>query len=156
MPTFVPPEQLLEMAGDESGPSDWILVDQDRIDRFADATEDHQFIHVDPERAAATPLGSTIAHGFLTLSLLPRLDRQMALVPEGARWTFNYGLDKVRFLQPVRSGSRVRLRTRVLEVTPKSGGRILLKSEARVEIEGEEKPALIAETLYMFILGEDG
>ena len=156
MPTELPPEQLLEMAGHESGPSEWLTVDQERIDRFADATEDHQFIHVDPERAAATPLGSTIAHGFLTLSLLPRLNDELSLVPEGARWTFNYGLDKVRFLQPVRSGSRLRLWSKILEVKRKSGGRILLKSEARVEIEGEAKPAVIAETLYLFILGEDG
>ena len=156
MPTPVPPEKLLEMAGREAGPSQWLRVDQDRIDRFADATGDHQFIHVDPQRAAATPLGTTIAHGFLTLSLLPRLDAELALVPEGARWTFNYGLDKVRFLQPVKSGSRVRLRTKILEVKRKSGGRILLKSEAKVEIEGEDKPALIAETLYLFILGEGG
>ena len=154
MPTPIPAEKLLEMTGHKAGPSQWLVVDQDRIDRFADATEDHQFIHVDPERAAATPLGGTIAHGYLTLSLLPRLDEELAFVPEGARWTFNYGLDKVRFLQPVRSGSRVRLRTRILEVKRKSGGRILLKSEATVEIEGEAKPALIAETIYMFILGE--
>lgn len=154
MPIPVPVDKLLEMAGHQAGPSDWMVVDQDRIDRFADATEDHQYIHVDPERAAATPLGTTIAHGYLTLSLLPRLDADMSLVPEGARWTFNYGLDKVRFLQPVASGSRVRLRTRILEVNRRSGGRIVLKSEATVEIEGHAKPALVAETIYMFILGE--
>ena len=153
MPTFVPAEKLLEMAGHEAGPSEWLVVDQERIDRFADATEDHQFIHVDPERAAATPLGSTIAHGFLTLSLLPRLNDELAVMPEGMQMAFNYGLDKVRFLQPVRSGSRVRLRNRILEVKAKSGARILVKSEARVEIEGEEKPALIAETLYLFVVG---
>ena len=156
MATQVPPEELLQMAGQEAGPSDWLLIDQQRIDRFADATEDHQFIHVDPERAAATPLGTTIAHGFLTLSLLPRLNDELMTMPEGAQWTFNYGLDKVRFLNPVRSGSRVRLWTRILEVKRKSGGRILLKSEARVEIEGETKPALLAETIYLFILGETG
>ena len=156
MPTEIPAEELLEMAGHEAGPSEWVTVDQERIDRFADATEDHQYIHVDPERAAATPLGSTIAHGFLTLSLLPHLDEELALVPAGARWTFNYGLDKVRFLQPVKSGSRLRMWSRILEVKRKSGGRILLKSEARVEIEGETKPALIAEAIYLFILGEGG
>ena len=154
MPTYVPPEQLLEMAGHESGPSDWLTVEQERIDRFADATEDHQFIHVDPERAAATPLGSTIAHGFLTLSLLPRLNDELMVMPEGTLMTFNYGLDKVRFLQPVKSGRRLRLRSKILEVTAKSGGRILLKSEAKVEIEGEAKPAVIAETLYLFVVGD--
>ncbi len=153
MPTYVPAEQLLEMAGHESGPSEWLLVDQKRIDLFADATEDHQFIHVDAERAAATPLGSTIAHGFLTLSLLPRLNEELALMPEGTLMAFNYGLDKVRFLQPVRSGSRLRLRSRILEVKRKSGGRILVKAEARVEIEGEEKPAVVAETLSLFVVG---
>ncbi len=153
MPTFVPAEELLEMAGHEAGPSEWLVVDQQRIDRFADATEDHQFIHVDPERAAATPMGSTIAHGFLTLSLLPRLNDELVVMPEGMQMALNYGLDKVRFLQPVRSGSRVRLRNRILEVKAKSGGRILVKSEAQVEIEGEEKPALIAETLFLFVVG---
>lgn len=152
MATYVPAEQLLDMAGFETGPSQWLLVDQERIDRFAEATEDHQFIHVDPERAAATPLGSTIAHGFLTLSLLPRLNDELAVMPEGMLMAINYGLDRVRFLQPVPSGSRLRLRNRILEVKRKSGGRILVKSEARVEIEGEEKPALIAETLSLYLL----
>ncbi len=142
------------MAGHESGPSEWLSVEQARIDQFADATEDHQFIHVDPERAAVTPLGSTIAHGFLTLSLLPRLNDELMVMPEGTLMTFNYGLDKVRFLQPVKSGSRLRLWSRVLEVKRKSGGRILLKSEAKVEIEGEAKPAVIAETLYLFVVGD--
>ena len=155
MPTYVPVQELLEMAGRESGPSEWLSVDQGRIDLFADATEDHQFIHIDPERAAATPLGSTIAHGFLTLSLLPRLNDELMVMPEQTLMTFNYGLDKVRFLQPVKSGSRLRLWSKILEVTAKSGGRILLKSEAKVEIEGEPKPAVIAETLYLFVVGTD-
>ena len=156
MPIYVPREELLQMAGREDGPSAWLTVDQERIDRFADATEDHQFIHVDPERAAQTPLGSTIAHGFLTLSLLPKLNDELALMPEGMLMAFNYGLNKVRFLQPVKAGSRVCLRTRVLEVVEKNGGRILLTSRASVEIEGEEKPALIAETLSLFVVGDGG
>ncbi len=143
------------MAGHESGPSEWLRVDQERIDRFADATEDHQFIHVDPERAVATPLGSTIAHGFLTLSLLPGLNDELAVMPEGMRMVFNYGLDRVRFLQPVPSGSRVRLWSKILEVKGKSDERILMKLQGKVEIEGEEKPALIAEVLYLFVLGDD-
>ena len=153
MSRTVPKDELIAMVDHQLPASSWLEVDQDRIDLFAEATEDHQFIHVDPERAAATPLGSTIAHGFLTLSLLPRLNDELMLMPEGTLMTFNYGLDKVRFLQPVKSGKRLRLRSKILEVTPKSGGRILLKSEAKVEIEGESKPAVIAETLYLFVVG---
>ena len=152
MPDYYPPEQLLQMAGHESGPSEWLEVDQARIDLFADATLDHQFIHVDPVRAAATPLGTTIAHGFLTLSLLPYLNDEMAVLPEGMQMAFNYGLDRVRFLQPVTVGSRVRLWSKILEVKGKADGRIVMKLENRVEIEGQEKPAVIAEILYMFIV----
>ena len=140
--------------GKESATGDWMTVDQEMVNQFADVTHDHQFIHVDPERAAATPLGSTVAHGFLTLSLLPRLNDELSLVPEGVRWTLNSGLNRVRFLQPVKSGSRLRLWSKVLEVKRLSEELILLKSEARVEIEGEAKPALVAETLFLFILGE--
>ena len=154
MPTYYPPEQLLQMAGHESGPSEWLRIEQDRIDQFADATLDHQFIHVDPERAAATPFGSTIAHGFLSLSLLPYLNDEMAVMPQGTQIAINYGLDRVRFLQPVAVGSRVRLWSKILEVKGKSAGRILMKLENKVEIEGQEKPALIAEILYMFMVGE--
>jgi acyl dehydratase len=154
MATYVPKEELLAMTGREAGPSEWLRVDQDRIDIFADATEDHQFIHVDTEQAARTPLGATIAHGYLTLSLLPRLNDELMVMPEGTLMTFNYGLDRVRFLQPVKSGSRLRLRSKILEVKRLNESRILLKSEARVEIEGEAKPAVIAETLYLFMLGE--
>ncbi len=153
MATYVPVDELLEMVGHESGPSEWLRVDQERIDIFADATEDHQFIHVDAERAAATPFGSTIAHGFLTLSLLPRLTAELTVMPEGTVMTINQGLDKVRFLQPVPSGSRLRARSRILEVRRKAGGRIRVKSETTVEIEGESKPALIAETIYLFMVG---
>ncbi len=142
------------MAGHEAGPSDWLTVDQQRIDQFAEATGDHQYIHVDPERAARTPLGGTIAHGFLTLSLVPKLHEELAVVPAGAVMAFNYGLDKVRFLAPVRSGSRVRLRTRILDVRRKNAGRLLIAAEATVEIEGVDKPAMVAETLSLYVLGE--
>lgn len=154
MPTFVPKERLLEMAGEENGPSSWVTVDQARIDRFAEATDDHQFIHVDPDRAASTPLGTTIAHGFLTLSLLPKLNEELAVLPENLAMAFNYGLNKVRFLQPVPVGSRVRLRTRILDVQERDPGRILVSARARVEIEGEERPAMIAETLTLLVLAE--
>jgi acyl dehydratase len=145
--------ELLGMAGHENEPSPWLLIDQDRVDLFADATNDHQFIHVDPVQAAATPFGTTIAHGYLTLSLLPYLSQQVAAAPEGLLMGINYGLDKLRFPQPVKVGSEVRLRSKVLEVSEKLPGRILVKTEATVEIRGEPKPALVAETLAMFVVG---
>ena len=153
MPETVPLGEFLQLAGRELGPSSWFVIDQERIDRFADVTLDDQFIHSDPERAAQTPLGSTIAHGFLTLSLLSHLSREIAVVPEGVQMAFNYGLDRLRFLQPVKSGSRVRLRTRILEVKEKTPGRLLARAEATVEIEGEERPALVARTLVMYVVG---
>ncbi len=144
-------DELQSRIGGEPLVSDWYLVDQDRIDRFADATDDHQFIHVDPERAAQTPLGATIAHGFLTLALLPKLYEELAVAPEGTVLAFNYGLDRVRFLQPVKAGSRIRLVSKLLRVQERNGGRVLVKAEATVEIEGEERPAMVAETLSMFV-----
>ena len=119
MSTFVPKEELLRLAGRESSPTAWLRIDQDRVDAFADATDDHQFIHVDPEKAARTPLGTTVAHGFLTLSLLPMLSQEISVQPEGLQMTFNYGLDKVRFPAPVKVGSEIRLRSRILEVSEK-------------------------------------
>ncbi len=126
--------------------SDWVEVTQDMIDRFADATGDHQFIHVDPERAAATPFGGTIAHGFLTLSLMPLLMKQAPLPPiEGVRMGVNYGGNKVRFITPVRSGKRVRGHLKLLELAEKRPGQWQQTNEVTVEIEGEDKPAMIAE-----------
>ena len=141
------------MAGRESGPTSWLRIDQQRVDLFADATGDHQFIHVDPEKAARTPLGTTIAHGYLTLSLLPMLSEEIAVVPEGLAMTFNYGVNKVRFLNPVKVGSEVRLRSRILDVVEKGPGRILVTGQATVEIRGQEKPALVAETLLLHVVG---
>jgi acyl dehydratase len=129
------------------------VIEQERIDRFAEVTLDDQLIHSDPVRAAQTPLGSTIAHGYLTLSLVPHLSKDIALVPEGLAMAFNYGLDRLRFLQPVKSGSRVRLRMTILDVREKAPGRYLARAEATVEIEGEEKPALVARTLVMYVVG---
>lgn len=146
-------EQFLELADHPLPPSSWMRIDQERIDQFAEATGDHQFIHVDPQRAAKTPFGGTIAHGFLTLSLLPKLSEEVALRPEGVVMGINYGLNKVRMLQPVRSGSEVRLQSKILGVVEKAPGRLLVTTEATVEIKGEDKPALIAETLAMFVLG---
>ena len=147
---LVPPEKLVDYVGQEIGSSDWFEVDQDRIDMFADATLDHQFIHIDSEKA--TPLfGSTIAHGFLSLSLVPHLTSQAVLAPENLKMVFNYGLDKVRFINPVNVGSKVRTHSKCVSVDDKGDGRYLMKTEVTMEIEGVEKPAYIAETLSMFV-----
>ena len=141
-------------AGSEEGVGEWHTVDQKQIDRFADATLDHQFIHVDPEKAAQlSPYEVTIAHGFLTLSLLPRLRMDLGLVPDGVAHALNYGLDRLRFLNPVKADARIRVRVTLLSVTDKGASRTLLKTQNTVEIEGEEKPALIAETLSLLIYG---
>ena len=124
--------------------SGWIAVDQDRISAFAEATEDRQFIHVDPEAASRTPFGGTIAHGFLTLSLLSRMAAETILVPDTTKMVVNYGLDRVRFLAPVRSGKRVRGHFTLDGVEEKAPGQILLRHTISVEIEGEDKPALSA------------
>ena len=138
--------------GEEIGVSAWIDVDQARIDAFADATEDRQFIHVDPEAAAKTLFGGTVAHGFLSLSLLSRMGAEAMLLPNGLRMAVNYGLDRVRFLAPVRAGKRVRGRFRLDSVEEKAPGQVLLRHTVTVEIEGEDKPALTAEWLgLMFV-----
>jgi len=121
---------------------------------FADATSDHQFIHVDPEKAAATPFGSTIAHGFLSLSLISHLVGQIMLKPEGTVMAINYGSDKVRYLQPVKVDSRVRAHVRIDNVSVRPGGQFLAKYTVTVEIENEERPALIAEVLSLYIVRE--
>ena len=130
--------------GEEVGVSDWLRIDQVRIDQFAQATEDRQFIHVDAEAAARTPFGGTIAHGFLTLSLLSRMAADAMLVPEGLKMAVNYGLDRVRFLAPVKAGTRVRGRFVLDSVQEKAPGQVLLRHTITVEIEGEDKPALTA------------
>ena len=126
---------------------------QDRINTFADCTEDHQFIHVDLEKAAQTPFGGTIAHGFLTLSLLAKMMEGNGIVPENTVMGLNYGFDKVRFLAPVASGKRVRAHVEVLNVDRKDDNRFLVKNSVSVEIEGEDTPALVAEWLNMLISG---
>ena len=131
--------------GHEIGTSAWLLVDQGRIDRFAEATGDHQWIHVDPARAAAGPYGATVAHGFLTLSLLPQLF-ETAFAVGDVRMGINYGLNRVRFPHPVRVGSRLRGRFRLLGYEPLDGG-AQLTVEATIEIEGAPKPACVAETV---------
>jgi acyl dehydratase len=137
-------DEIRALVGEEIGVSSWLTVDQARIDAFADATEDRQFIHTDPAAAAQTPFGGTIAHGFLTLSLLSRMGAEAMLIPEGVKMAVNYGLDRVRFLAPVRSGSRVRGRFTLDSVEEKAPGQVLMRHTVVVEIEGEEKPALTA------------
>jgi acyl dehydratase len=145
-------EEIQERVGSEIGTSDWLLIDQARIDAFAKVTEDHQFIHVDPERAKKTPFRGTVAHGFLTLSLLSRMADGVMLRPESLRMAVNYGFDKVRFMGPVKSGKRVRGRFKMLSAEEKRASQWQITYEVTVEIEDEEKPALIADWIgYMFI-----
>lgn len=143
--------EIKSRVGDEVGISSWILIDQVRIDAFADATEDRQFIHVDPAAAAQSPFGGTIAHGFLSLSLLSRMGAEAMLIPEGLRMGVNYGLNRVRFLAPVRSGKRVRGRFTLDSVEEKAPGHWLLRYTVTVEIEQEEKPALTAAWLALML-----
>ena len=150
---IVPPEEMSGAVGTKFEPSEWIEIDQERINTFADCTEDHQFIHVDLEKAAQTPFGGTIAHGFLTLSLLSKMIEGNGVMPEGTVMGLNYGFDKVRFLAPVRAGKRVRAHIEVASVDEKPGGRFLVKQAVSVEIEGEETPALVAEWLSMLVTG---
>ena len=137
-------DEIRALIGTEIGVSDWIEVSQDRIDAFAEATEDRQFIHIDPDAAARTPFGGTIAHGFLSLSLLSRMAADVMQVPDTATMAVNYGLDRVRFLAPVRAGKRVRGRFTLDAADEKAPGQLLLKHTVTVEIEGEDKPALTA------------
>ena len=136
--------EIRAQIGEEIGVSSWLTVDQLRIDAFAEATEDLQFIHTDPAMAAQTPFGGTIAHGFLTLSLLSRMGAEAMLIPDGVKMAVNYGLDRVRFLAPVKSGKRVRGRFTLDSVEEKAPGQALMRHTVNVEIEGEDKPALTA------------
>lgn len=146
-------EELDSWKGKEVGVSDWVEVGQDRINSFADSTEDHQFIHIDEEKAKATPFGGTIAHGLLTLSLLPKLSYGTTLGLEGTVMGINYGFDKVRFLNPVRAGSKVRGRHVLVDAVEKQPGRWLMTYDVTVEIDGIETPALIARSLAMIVVG---
>ena len=144
--------ELPSIVGKELEPSPWLEITQERVNQFANATNDHQFIHVDLEKAKQTPFGGTIAHGFLSLSLLSYLNAQTAIVPEGLVMGINYDSDKVRFLAPVSVGKRIRSRQKILEVTEKKPGQWLIKTDVSVEIDGEETPALVAEILSMYIV----
>lgn len=151
MPVASLPE-IQRRVGEEIGVSSWIMIDQERIDAFADATEDRQFIHIDPAAAAQTPFGATIAHGFLSLSLLSRMGAETMLLPDATKMAINYGLDRVRFLAPVRSGKRVRGRFTLDSVEEKGPGQMLMRHSVTVEIEGEDKPALSAVWLALIVL----
>ena len=147
--------EIRSRIGEEVGVSNWLTIDQQRIDEFAEATEDRQFIHVDPDAAARTPFRGTVAHGFLSLSMLSRMAADGMLVPNGIRMAVNYGLDRVRFIAPVRSGKRIRGRFRLDSVEEKAAGQLLMRHTVTVEIEGEEKPALTAEWLGLIFVQEN-
>ncbi len=140
-------QDLVAKIGDVIGTSEWLLVDQARINAFADCTEDHQFIHVNPEMAKMTPFGGTIAHGFLTLSLISRLMETTEINFE-TQMSINYGFDKLRFINPVKSGQRIRGHFKLLELAEKRPGQWQQKVEVTVEIEGDEKPAMLAEWIF--------
>ncbi len=147
------PQDLQAKVGETIGKSEWVEVSQERINQFADATGDHQFIHIDEEKAKMTPFGGTIAHGFLTLSLIPMLRAKSDCPrPDGVKMGVNYGGNKVRFLAPVKSGKRVRGHFKLLELTEKRPGQWQETMETTIEIEGEDKPALIAEWISQFFV----
>ena len=146
MRTFAGPDDLRKAVGEHLGYSEWLAVEQERVTAFAEATEDRQWIHVDPEKAAQGPFGTTIAHGFLTLSLVPALASKVYRV-DGVRMGINYGLDKVRFPAPLPTGSRVRAGVEMLAAEDVAGGAILLRNRVTLEREGGDKPVCVAETL---------
>jgi acyl dehydratase len=143
-------EEIKGRIGSEIGVSDWVNIDQGRINAFAECTGDHQWIHVDEEAAKSGPFGTTIAHGYLSVSLIPVFSADISLVPEGTMMAINYGMNKLRFVNPVKVGSNVRDTVSLTNVEEKAGGRVLITTTHTVEIEGEDKPAYIAETLTMF------
>ena len=152
MTSTVTRQELAVLVGKELGVSDWFSIDQSRVNDFADVTLDHQFIHVDPERARATPFGTTIAHGFLTLSLLVHLCLPFIPEPANRQLVVNYGFDKIRFVAPVRVGKRIRARGVLGAVEERKPGQIQLRVDVTVEIEGEGKPALVAEWLSLHVV----
>lgn len=137
-------EDVQQYIGRQSEPTRWFTVTQEQINQFAECTHDHQFIHVDPGRAKDTPFGTTIAHGFLSLSMLSHFSEEFGLAIEGAYMGINYGFDSVRFISPVKVNSRIRARATTLELVEKNPGQFVSKTEVTIEIEGEEKPALKA------------
>jgi acyl dehydratase len=145
-------DEIRGKVGTEVGVSGWLTIGQARIDAFADATEDRQFIHVDPEAAAQTPFGGTVAHGFLSLAMLSRMAAEAMLVPDTIKMAVNYGLDRVRFIAPVPSGKRIRGRFVLDSIEEKAPGQLLLRHTVTVEIEGVDKPALTAQWLGLLFV----
>lgn len=152
MPVKIPASELPDLAGRQLEPSSWLKITQDRINQFADATNDHQFIHVSRIRAALTPFRKPIAHGFLSLSLLSYLNAEKALIPDNLQMVINYGADRLRFLAPVKVGKRIRSHQKIVSVTERKPGQWLVKNDVSVEIEGEDKPALVAQMLALYIV----
>ncbi len=147
VPLTIDMTDLADAAGTALGPSSWLPIEQERIDDFAQATGDHQWIHVDAERAASGPFGRTIAHGYLTLAMVPQLLSEI-LVVTGRSSGVNYGMEKVRFISPVREGARIRMRGRLAGATPRAGG-VQYRLEAVIELEGSERPAMVGEFLVL-------
>lgn len=146
---------LPSLIGKELDPTDWYEITQERVDRFAEATDDFQFIHVDAEMAEKTPFGGTIAHGYLTLSLLPVLTSQSGVRPDDAAMTINYGSDGFRFLAPVRVGKRIRLRRTIVDAYERKPGQWLVKTSVTIEIEDEDTPAMTGEFLALYVTNQD-
>jgi acyl dehydratase len=143
---------LNERIGQELGISDWVTIDQPRIDTFASCTGDRQWIHVDVERARReSPFRGPIAHGYLALAMVAPLSMQIGVIPTDAAAGLNYGIDKVRFLAPVPAGARVRLRVVLTGIEPREGGQVIMRTQNTLEVEGSEKPALVAETLALLL-----
>jgi acyl dehydratase len=149
----VPKDALREYIDRDLEPSAWLTVDQGRINAFADATLDHQFIHVDAERARHTPFGSTIAHGYLTMSLISHFAAECGIRPAKLLMAINYGSDRVRFLQPVRVDNRIRARAVLRSVEERAANQVLVRTSFTIEIEGEERPAMVAEILSLYVTG---
>jgi acyl dehydratase len=149
MPKTLHLNEIRSHIGSEVGVSDWITIDQKRIDTFAECTEDHQWIHVDAGKAAQGPFAKTIAHGFLALSLVTHLSTELMPIPEGTLMLINYGMDKVRFIHPVPVDSEIRDRVVLKDVVEKEGGKILLVTEHTIEIKGIDKPAAVITLLFM-------
>ena len=146
-------QELDGLIGRQLGVSDWFLIDQSRVNAFADVTLDHQFVHVDPERARKTPFRGTIAHGFLTLSLLVHLCLPFIPLLANRKLVVNYGFDKVRFSAPVKVGKRIRAVSTLGEVSERKPGNVVMRIDVTVEVEGEDKPALVAEWLSLHVVG---
>ena len=146
------PEDVKDLVGKEIGVSDWLEISQERIDRFAECTDDRQWIHTDKEKAKSGPFGTTVAHGYLVLSLLSYFNFQYVIFAEGIKMAFNYGLNKVRFISPVPGGAKIRHRAVLKNVIEKNSHNLFLIIDNTVEIDGHDKPAMLAESLYLIFL----